>query len=484
MFNRREITPQVYNAIENIKTKNNQDISLLLSSNNPKTKRVGDFLKNYQEHYDEIVDSGINTFILANKISNLDVELFHYADEINSQIYSINRSIESSKNKIESTNDGMQKITSVLEEEENYSSEMTKDANRLLSLNNYSNDILNDVYNSSKQTIKESSMLTKNMEELQNMVDEIRLIVEGVRNIADQTNLLALNASIEAARAGESGRGFSVVAEEIRKLAESTKENLVSMDEFTDKISAASGKSMTRVKKTISSIDAMNSKIDSIKQSFDESNITLNKVVKDVNKSYEAITEIMSESKKINSNLNTIEEDSIVISEKSESLQNCSTYLSNLADTTQNSIIQVKELTGTMGDILSYSEYQLSNEEFMELMLRVINSHTMWMEKLRKIANDKKVKPIQLNGAHCAFGHFHNSIHISNKEIQKIWNDLEKTHLDLHKQGHYIIDGIKNKDDAKINQGIKTAENLYSEVIKRLNDIMNYIKSNKNAKIF
>lgn len=99
------------------------------------------------------------------------------------------------------------------------------------------------ISSSSGQTVEQFTLVVEKINHFQNIANEVAAktknlmpIVETIGDVANQTNLLALNAAIETARAGEMGLGFAVVAEEIRKLADKTNEELKKIKPFVDDI--------------------------------------------------------------------------------------------------------------------------------------------------------------------------------------------------------------------------------------------------------
>ncbi len=194
------------------------------------------------------------------------------------------------------------------------------------------------------------SELKEAVEQVNESSEKINDIVKLIADIATQTNLLSLNAAIEAARAGEAGRGFSVVAEEIRKLAETSESSVKSIAELNHKIQKLISNTIDKTQESTESIKESIDLIQTASDTFQNIYVTINETsyivqdmienvnrVDDVASSVAAITqeqsaaaeEILATSENLSSHATKVTEHSFTVEQDASALAQTAENLNN-----------------------------------------------------------------------------------------------------------------------------------------------------------
>lgn len=124
--------------------------------------------------------------------------------------------------------------------------------------------------------------VTESMRQLQDNVENVKAITQTIFDISSQTNLLALNAAIESARAGEAGRGFSVVADEIRALSEKTRQETENIAKILDNLAENADETATAVSKSLKNGEEQEKLIADVAKQVAAMNTNVNQLADDV----------------------------------------------------------------------------------------------------------------------------------------------------------------------------------------------------------
>ncbi|MCY7563249.1 methyl-accepting chemotaxis protein [Bacillus safensis] len=246
---------------ETLETKSKDEIGDLTRSFSKMSESLRDVIRAVQQSVDNVASASEELTASASQTSQATEHITMSIEQFSNGNEAQNEKVESSTNQLVAMNEGLQDMSQTSSEVAAVSLQSTEAAGQ-------GGRIVESTASQMKHIDTSVQEAEQVMKELEYKSKDITSILNVINGIADQTNLLALNAAIEAARAGESGRGFSVVAEEVRKLAVQSADSAKEIEKLIQEIVLEIAKSQDMFKAVNREVNAGLGMTEEAKESF------------------------------------------------------------------------------------------------------------------------------------------------------------------------------------------------------------------------
>ena len=299
------------------------------------SQRVAE-MRQIEEQRAQVAEVGKEVSTLAERVASASEELSASADEQA-------RGAQKQKSQTDSVATAMEEMTATVLEVAQNAAATSQAADEARTSAHQGVDMVGQAVRGINQVSESAGKLSEVLAQLDSQAAEIGRIINVINDIADQTNLLALNAAIEAARAGEAGRGFAVVADEVRKLAEKTMTATKEVEEAIGTIQQRSRHATESMDETARQVHASTDLSNKAGEALQTIMQRIEDMVMRVSQIAAAAEEQSSAAEEINRN---IEEIAQVASEADEGASQAAVATRDLAELAQELLTVASHFTG------------------------------------------------------------------------------------------------------------------------------------------